>query len=466
MSYSNKKIRNYDQLINKGDFVAREKVLNLIDAVLNEVDAGRRIREIMKLEGDVLTVGCCTWDLRVKGSIYLIGAGKACNAMASAVCDILGDRITKGIISVKIVEESDSYVNTEVFVGGHPLPNLEGLKAAQQIIDLINAANPEDLFISVTSGGSSALLAYPVEDITFEDEILAQDLLLKSGAKIVEINAVRRHISRTNGGRLAELICNKIGAELISLMVSDGVGSNYNAHKEIPSCFSGTPFAADATTIIDARNMIVNYDLMSNMPKSIINFIMDDSRIKETPKFFDRKLKTFIIGSVVDSCDAAINVAREMNIPILTLTSHLEGESREAGIILSSIAREIKVLKRPIEPPCFIVCSGETTTTINSPIKGNGGPSQELILGFCIGIKGYQGVAAASIDTEGTDGTTQFAGAICDSTTFTELEKEGINAYEELRYHSSGDAFQRINDSIFTGNTGTNLCDFNVIYVG
>ncbi|MEA4969702.1 MAG: DUF4147 domain-containing protein [Candidatus Pelethousia sp.] len=463
--YEIKKIRNYEQLIGKGDSIARQKVLQLMDAVLQEVDAGKRIREIMRLDGDILTVGCRTWDLAKKRNIYLIGAGKACNAMAEAVCDILGERITKGIISIKIQEETDRYCNTEVYVGGHPLPNREGMVAAQRMIELINAAGPEDLFVAVTSGGSSALLTYPVDGITLEEEIVAQDLLLKSGAKIVEINAVRRHISRTNGGRLAELICNRAGAELISLMVSDGVGLPSTAQRGVPTTFSGTPVAPDATTIQDARNMIINYDLAQKLPASIVDYVMDDARIRETPKAFDEKLTTFLVGSIADSCEAAIEAAEKMGDSIMVLTTFLEGESREAGHLLSSIAREIKTLNRPIKAPCFLVCAGETTTSINTPPAGMGGPSQELVLGFSIGIKDYPGVAAASIDTEGTDGTTIYAGGICDRTTFGALEAASINVYEALRSHASGNALLAIGDNIFTGNTGTNLCDLNVIYI-
>jgi glycerate-2-kinase len=462
------KIRNYDNLVAQGDVRARQRVLGLMDAVLQDVDAGKRIREIMRLNGDILVVGECTWDLRKKKNIYLFGAGKACNAMAQAVCEIMGDRITKGIIVVKIKEPEDYYYNAkvDVFVGGHPLPNIEGMLAAQNILELINKASSNDLFISVISGGSSALLTYPIEGITLEDEIKAQDLLLKCGAKIREINAVRRHISRTNGGRLAERISEK-SAELINIIVSDAVGRPPTSKRDrgIPTVFYGTPVAADDTTIQDARVVIENYNLKDKLPKSIVDFIWDDNRIRETPKSFGRNIVTFVIGSVADSCEAAINAAKVMSIPIMVLTTYLEGESREAGYFLSSIAREIKHLRRPIATPCFIVCAGETTTSIQSVVKGTGGPSHELALGFAIGIKGMDGVAGASIDTEGTDGTTHYAGGIVDGCTINRLEARGVNVFQALRDHSTGDALMAIGDNIFTGNTGTNLCDFNVIFL-
>ncbi len=461
------KIRNREQLLAQGDGAAREKVLTLMNAVLEEVDAGRRIREIMRLEGDALIIGERSWDLRKKRNIYLIGAGKACNMMAQTVCDILGERVTRGIIAVKIKEPQDRYCNTDVYEGGHPLPNAEGMVAAEEMLALIDGADKDDLFISVISGGSSALLTCPVQGITLDDEIIAQDLLLKSGAKILEINAVRRHISRTNGGRLAEKICNEKGAELISLMVGDGVGRlpTKAGKRGIPTEFFGTPVAGDGTTIQDARNTIVNYDLAEKLPKSIVDFIYDDRRVKETPKRFDGKLTTFVLGAVPDSCEAALTAAAAMNIPVLVLSTYLEGESREAGIFLSSVIREIKHLQRPVAPPCFVVCSGETTTSIASPPSGMGGPSQELVLGLSLGIKDMKGVAGASIDTEGTDGTTPYAGGLVDGQTMERLSAAGQNVYDALRCHSTGNALQAIGDNIFTGNTGTNICDFNVLFI-
>lgn len=458
------KIRNYSNLLKNGDIKARKNVLDLMNNVLEQVDAGKLIRAVMRLDGDILTVGNRTWDLSNKDRVYLIGSGKACNAMAGAVCDILGERITKGIISVKIAEEQDRYVNTDVYVGGHPLPNEEGMLAAQRMIELIEGATERDLFISVFSGGSSALLTYPVEGITLQDEILAHDLLLKSGAKILEINAVRRHISRTNGGRLAELIIGK-GAELISLMVGDAVGREPSKDIGEPVNFYGTPVGADKTTIEDARNMINNYALGKTLPKRIVDFIFDDERVRETPKEFDSRLTTFLLATVSDSCEAAIRAAKQMGVPIMVLSTFLEGESCEAGHVLSSVAREIKYMRRPIVPPCFVVLAGETTTRITAPPAGKGGPSHELTVGFSIGIKGIDGIACASIDTEGTDGTTFNAGGLVDGATYERLAKAGINAFEALRNHSCGDALEAISDHIFTGNTGTNLCDLNVIYI-
>ena len=461
-----KKVRNYDELTGRGDVEARKKVLQLMDYTLQEVDAYKRIKEIMHLEGNVLHVGERSWDLSKKNRVYLLGAGKACNAMAQAVCEVMGEKIAKGIISVKIVEEQDRYCNTEVYVGGHPLPNEEGMEAAKAMIDLIESAAADDLFISVCSGGSSALLTYPVEGISLEDEIAAQDALLKSGAKILEINAVRRHISRTNGGRLAELICHKKGAELISFQISDAVGKPFPTERSKPGYFRGTPFGGDQTSIQDARYMIVNYALQEKLPKSVVDYIFDDKRVQETPFDIDEdKITTFVVGNLVDSCIAAKEAADRMGINCMILTTYLEGESSQAGAFFSSLAREIKYRDNPIKKPCFVVCAGETTCSIEEKPKGVGGPSQEVVLGMAIGIRGIEGIAGASIDTEGTDGPTTHAGGIVDGSTYDRLEEEGINIFDVLREHSSGNALEKIGDYLLTVNTGTKLGDLNILYI-
>lgn len=459
-----KKIKNMEKLVEKGDVQSRKILLQLMEEVLRELDAQNRIHELMSLEGNLLSIGTMTVDLSRKRNIYLLGAGKACNAMASAVCDVLGNKLTKGIISVKIVESQDVYCNTDVFIGGHPIPNDDSLKAAKGMFDLVDQAKSNDLFISVISGGSSALLSYPVAGVSPEEKRITHDLMLRSGAKILEVNAVRRHLSQVNGGRLAERILKK-GAQLINLIISDGVGALPTIDRAHPKGFKGTPMAPDGTTIQDARDAIINYDLCKKLPKSVIDYLWDDSRVSETPKEFSGDVTTFLLDGVPDSCETAKKVADKMGIPSMILTTFIEGESKHVGVVLSSIAREIINNKRPIQKPCFVFASGETTTYVATKSLGKGGPSHELVLGFAQGVQGYDGVCMASIDTEGTDGTTLYAGGIVDSNTCARLSDAHINVFEALRAHSAGDALEAIGDNIITGNTGTNLCDFNVLFI-
>ena len=243
------KIKNRPSILSHGDIESRKIVLDITESVLEQLDSYNRIKQLMSLEGDILRVGTREWDLSKKKHVYLVGAGKACNHMAKAVDEVLGSRLTKGIAIVKIKEDTDVFQRTEVYVGGHPLPNQDGYDASQKIIGLVDQAGPDDLFIAVISGGSSALMNCPVNGISLEDEIQTTDILLKSGASIREINAVRRHISALNGGMLAKRIADK-GAELIGFGISDAVGNppSGDIRQPFPG-YNGTPIGPDKTTL-------------------------------------------------------------------------------------------------------------------------------------------------------------------------------------------------------------------------
>ncbi|MFM0336578.1 glycerate kinase type-2 family protein [Paraburkholderia fungorum] len=460
------KIRNANAILSQGDSSSRRVVLEIADRTLERLDSYRRIRNIMRMEGNVLHVGTRSWDLSLKRNVYLIGAGKACNHMAMAVDHVLGDFLTQGIAIVKITEETDRFNRTEVFVGGHPLPNEDGYRASRKIIELVDQAGPEDLFIAVISGGSSALMSCPIDGITLQDEIDTTDVLLKSGAGIYEINAVRRHISALNGGMLAKRI-QDVGAELIGFGISDAVGSPATGDIAVPySAYKSTPIGPDMTTLDDARATIINRHVADRLPASVVDYLMNAGPEAETPKAFPDNTY-FLLNTLPDSCIYAKEICEEMGLPAMIVSSFLEGESRDAGTFFASMAREIQTYGNPVKPPCVLLSSGEVTTLIddNSVIKGHGGPGQEMAVSFAIAAARTKGACLLSIDSEGTDGTANVAGGITDSTSFKAAADKGISLYQVLREHSCFEALDSISSTVFTGNTGTNLCDLNILYI-
>lgn len=460
------KIRNLDTLTTVGDTTSRKVVLSIADQVLTRLDSYERIRSITKLEGETLTIGSRSWDLSTKRHVYLVGAGKACNHMAMAIDEVLGDRLTRGIAIVKVAEETDRFANTEVYVGGHPLPNEAGYRASLEILDLADNAGLDDLFIAVVSGGSSALMSCPIDGISLQDEMAATEVLLKSGAGIYEINAIRRHISQTNGGMLAKRIAAS-GAELIGFGISDAVGSPPTGDIGEPyAAYASTPIGPDRTTLDDARRVIADYDLADRLPAAVVDHIMTAGEDAETPKAFPDNTY-FLINTLPDSCRYACEAAESMGLPALVVSSFLEGESKDAGAFFASIAREVQAHGRPIQAPCVLVAAGETTTQIldNQTITGTGGPGHELVTGFALVAAKAPGAAMLSIDSEGTDGTTSAAGGICDSTTLARTEAAGVSLHAALRGHATHEALAAVGDVVVTGNTGTNLCDLNILYV-
>lgn len=460
------KIRNREELLSHGDVESRRIVLDITEKTLQALDAYERIKSIAHMEEDILHIGSRQWDLSQKRNVYLLGAGKACNHMAMAVDEILGDHLTRGIAIVKIAEETDVFRNTEVYVGGHPLPNEEGYQACQKILELVDSATADDLFIVVISGGSSALMSCPIDGITLQDEIDATDVLLKSGAGILEINAVRRHISQFNGGMLAKRIAAR-GAELIGFGISDAVGTPATGDIGEPyKHYKGTPMGPDQTTLEDARRVIRDYDVADRLPKSVVDYLMNVGEEGETPKAFPQNTY-FLLNTLPDSCIYAKQAAEDMGLKAIILSSFLEGESRDAGTFFASIAREVQSYGNPLPAPCVILSSGETTTKIldNRAITGHGGPGQELTLSFAISAAKAPGACMLSIDSEGTDGTTPVAGGLTDSTSLAAAEARGVDVHAALRGHACYEALREMGDTVFTGNTGTNLCDFNVLYI-
>ena len=324
------KIKNLDGLLASGDRKAREIVLSIVDDVLDQLDSRRLIGSLLQCDGRHLRIGELCWDLSQKRRVLIVGAGKAGNAMALGVEDALGERIAEGLVIVKDINRQERLSRVQLVRGGHPLPNEEGLKASRRILELVDRLGPEDLVIGLISGGSSALMSCPVPGISLEDEIRATELLLKSGARILEINAVRRHISATNGGRLAQRVEGR-GAEMINLILSDGVGARPTVNPQKPVTFYGTPVAPDKTTLEDARAVIDKYALAHKVPASILIYLDSADLQRETPKMLKPTTHHFVLERPADACEAAAAAAARAGLPGGILTTVLEGESAAAG---------------------------------------------------------------------------------------------------------------------------------------
>jgi glycerate 2-kinase len=459
------KIRNRDELLVYGITDSRRIVLNITEQVLQRLDAYERLKAFVSLDGDILHVGNRLWDLSQKRHVYVFSAGKAANHMAMAMDEILGKCLTKGVAIVKIVEETDHYANTEVFIGGHPLPNHEGVRGSRRMLEIVDQAGKDDVFIFCMSGGSTALMAYPVEGIMLEEKMAATDTLLKSNIRVMDINTIRGHISQMNRGRLGQRI-ERSGAEMIGLNIWDALDWPPIEDYGEPVTMRGTPIGPDYSTFADAQRIIRENGLVGRLPKSVESYIFNGAEAQETPKSIARATY-FMLNIISDSCKYAAEIAEGMGISHMTLTTSLEGESRDAGMFLAGVAKEVQRFHQPIAPPCLIFTAGETSTRIldNREINGHGGPSQELVTGFAIVAREVPGICILSIDTEGTDGTTKMAGGITDSETYRLAVAAGIDLQDALRGHATYEALSKLGCTVFTGNTGTNVCDFNVLYI-
>ncbi len=434
--------------------IARE----LIQTGIEAVRPGACVRRALSLEGDALRVGDRRYDLRGIEHIYVVGFGKASADMARAVEGILGERISQGIVIT-----ADGYrVPTgivDVREAGHPIPDGRGIAAAEELLSLVRGAGERDLVIVLISGGGSALLTAPAEGISLEDLAKTNELLLRSGARIQEINAVRKHLSRAKGGQLARLAQ---PARVVSLVLSDVVGD------PLDSIASG-PTVPDPTTFADAIGVLKRHGIWDEVPEAVRCHLERGAsgRIPETPKPGDpcfSRVQNVIVGSGRHAAEAALKRGEELGFTGRILTTTLEGEAREVGKVLAAIARELRAHGRPLPPPALLVLAGETTVTVRG--GGKGGRNQELALSASMGIEGLANLVIASVGTDGRDGPTDAAGGIVDGGTARRIRDAGLDPGELLRDNDSYRALSAAGDLLVLGPTGTNVADLLLILAG
>jgi hydroxypyruvate reductase len=437
----------------------REEIMAIINAALKAVDPAEAIRKVVKREGNNLIVAGKIYNLEKYRRVIVIGGGKAGAPMAAAVEGILGERIAKGWVNVKegyILEPAPTRIT--INQAGHPTPNESGLEGAKRILELASEAGEDDLVITLISGGGSALMPLPAEGITLEDKKIATSLLLRCGATINEINALRKHISALKGGQLAKAA---YPATVISLILSDVIGS------PLDTIASG-PTAPDSTTFSDAWKVLEKYDLLPEMPPSIVERIKRgmEGEIPETPKPGDpifERVQNVIIGDNYIAATAALEEAKRLGFNAMLLTTFLEGEAKEVAKAVAALGKEVAFRGIPIPPPACLILGGETTVTIRG--KGKGGRNQELALAAAIALEGWERVTVVTLATDGTDGPTDAAGAIVDGTTTRKAAARGLSPLAYLQNNDSYTFFQTLGDLLVTGPTNTNVNDLVFVFV-
>ena len=436
---------------------SRESALSIFHAALDAADPRIAIRRVLQRDGDHLRVQDREYDLAKIRRIFVIGFGKAGAPMAQATEEILGDRIERGLVIVKYghIAPLDKI---QLHEAGHPLLDENSLSGTRKILELLDGSDENDLVICLISGGGSALLELPVDGITLSDFRAATDMLLRAGATINELNAVRKHLSQVKGGQLAR---RAHGAQIVSLILSDVIGSPLDV-------IASGPTAPDPTTFADASN-IIELRGAGSLPASILQHVERGVHgdIPDTPDANDpifMHVQNIVVADNAMACDAAVRQAESLGFNTLLLTTHLQGEAREVAKVFAAIAKEIAQTNRPIAQPACIIAGGETTVTVRG--AGKGGRNQELVLAAAIELKGISRVVVLSGGTDGTDGPTDATGAIADVRTLWRAMLRGMDAREFLSNNDAYNFFKPLNDLIVTGPTNTNVNDVIVMIVG
>ncbi|HSN07400.1 MAG TPA: DUF4147 domain-containing protein, partial [Hanamia sp.] len=370
--------------------------------------------------------------------------------------NILGNKITSGHIVVKYGHGCElKYI--DVSESGHPLPDENGYLATQKILQIAKNAMANDLIICLISGGGSALLADFPEGSSISDVISANDLLLKCGADIKEINAVRKHLSKVKGGQLARIAS---PAKVVSLILSDVIDDSLDA-------IASGPAVPDTTTFKDASGILVKYNLLEEMPEVFVKHLEKGTSgmIPETPKAGDpvfNNTENIIIGSNKTALEACRKRAIELGLNSIIITSQLEGDVVEVAKSLVNTAVAFQK-DDSIKKPCCLLFGGEATIKVSG--NGTGGRNQHLALYAALLLKDKKGITLLSAGTDGNDGPTSAAGAVVDTQTFEDACLKKLDIKKYLQNFDSFHFFEKEGGHIITGPTMTNVMDIIVVII-
>ncbi len=390
--------------------------------------------------------------------VIVVGGGKAGAAMAGVFehCFPWGrsDKIT-GVLNVPAgAAWSTQHIKLHV---GRPAasnhPTAAGVAGSDQMLELLRTAGPDDVAVCLISGGGSALLPAP-DGVTLEDKQAVTKLLHACGATINEMNAVRKHLSRLKGGRLAQAFT---GRRLFSLIISDVVGDPLDV-------IASGPTAVDPTTFADALAVLEKYKLSGQVPNVVKHLQAGAAgEIPETLKTLPANVRNVLLGNSAVARNAAQAEAERRGYAV-TDFGDIEGDTRAAADLFAS---RVRTLSRQNHAPHCLISGGETTVTLG-PNPGKGGRNQEFVLAMlhALGEEGMRDTVILSGGTDGEDGPTDAAGAVADASTLAELHRRGVDLGDALERHDAYHVFAPVGALIKTGLTHTNVMDLRVILVG
>ena len=424
-----------------------KELREILTAGLEAADPREAVLRFLSVEGGRIVAGDASFEAE---RVFVLSVGKAAPAMAGAAEELLGDRISGGLVVTKEGHEAPLEM-LETAVASHPQPDERSVEAARRVIELVEPLGEGDLLIALVSGGASALLADAAPGIGLEELAALNGALLRSGASIDEINAVRKHISFLKGGGLVRLAA---PAKVLALLLSDVVGD------DLSSIGSGLT-VPDPTTLADVRKVLTKYDL--EPPGSIAKHL---EKGEETPKPGDpafEGVSNVLVGGGRLSAEASAEKARSLGYSPLLLSTYLTGDARAVAAAYAAVIREVLESGNPVAPPCALVSGGEATVVVRG--DGVGGPNQEFALALAVELEGVEDWAAFAVDTDGNDGPTDAAGGLVTGATAFRLREGGVDPEEALANNDSREALEKAGALLVTGPTGTNVNDLRVALV-
>lgn len=385
-----------------------------------------------------------------KGRCVVVGAGKASAAVAAALEAAWPHVDLSGVVVTRYGHAVPTS-RIEIIEASHPVPDDKSAEAAKRILAAVEGLTADDMVIALISGGGSALMVAPAEGMTLADKMAVNRALLASGATISEMNAVRKHLSRIKGGRLA--LAAK-PAKVVSLLISDVPGDD-------PSEIASGPTVADPSDIATVREIVSRYAL--DLPENVRRVL---EKGEETPKSGDIEEDVRMIAAPSLALQAAADEAVKLGLTPLILGDSLEGESRDVGAVMAGIASSASRKGLPVKGPAVLLSGGETTVTIGKGPAGKGGRNTEFLLSLALTLKGADDIWAIAGDSDGIDGVEDAAGAVVTPDTLERMRAAGVDPRQSLVNHDSYTAFKAAGDLVVTGPTLTNVNDIRAILIG
>ncbi len=445
-------IKNKSDLIFGKFAKERRDIIDALESAFRRIDSYFCVKNVFVKKRNKFFIGGEEFDLSDFENVYLVSFGKAAVKMAAAVSDLF--KISEGVVVSNQPEIKCKIPKVAYVEGGHPIPNRNSEKAGELVLNLVEKTTERDLTFVLISGGGSALVEKPL--VPLSDLQVATKLLMQAGADIYELNAVRKHLSMLKGGRLLS----KIKGKVVSLIVSDVVGDLLDTIASGPTYF-------DNSTFSDALNVIYKYNLEDKIPQSVLDVLKNGAkgRIPETLKPGSPHLKkvlNVLVATNYNACMAAADTLTKKGYSVFYLGSAIQGEACEVAKAVCGIAWEIHRGRIKVKLPAAIIFGGETTVTVKG--TGRGGRNEEFTLASLLFVSNINAIVC-SVGTDGIDGTSNAAGAICTPETLSFAENQGIDWKKFLKNNDAHTFFEKTNGLVYTGKTGTNVADLVILII-
>jgi hydroxypyruvate reductase len=424
----------------------RMEMLAVAEAALAAVQPEEAIARATMRDAASLRIGARRIVLSDYERAVIIGFGKAAVPMGRAALRLLDGLDVTGVL---VSPAAAPVEGLDVVEGSHPVPDERSLNGGRRILEAAASVGENDLVMVLISGGGSAVVAAPARGLTLEDLKATNELLLRSGATITELNTVRKHLSAVKGGRLAEALSE--ARAIVTLVLSDVIGDPLDV-------VASGPTVPDPSTFADALAVLDKYDLRQVVRPAVRLHIEAGAAllIPDTPtagKFFSRQIISIVADAGI-AARAAADAARRHPGPAHVVQTDLEGEARE-------VAGQLVAAGDALSPGETLVYAGETTVTVTG--NGRGGRNQELALAASITLDGRDDLVILSVGTDGIDGMTRSAGAFADGTAVARGKKLGLDAANHLERNDSHPFLVAVGDVLNSGPTGTNVGDLMLV---